>query len=102
MNLSWNCLTPSQRDALLALCEHGPLDLPRELGEQLSNLGLAEPLIRGGYCVSPLGMTVPLNCSLQGEDRQRPGGYLKVPRQMNMHGMSRKAPIRKLNSGDPP
>lgn len=71
MKLSWNCLTPSQRDALLALCEHGPLDLPRELGEQLSNLGLAEPLIRGGYCVSPLGMTVPLGCPLHSEDRQK-------------------------------
>ena len=59
MNLSWFSLTNSQRNALHNLCQHGPCDLPRELGEQLTNLGLAEPLTRGGYCVSPLGMTIP-------------------------------------------
>lgn len=59
MNLSWSSLTFSQRSALNDLCRHGPCDLPRELGEQLTNLGLAEPLTRGGYCVSPLGLTVP-------------------------------------------
>lgn len=58
MNLSWSCLTPSQRSALALLCHQGPVELPRELGEQLRNLGLAEPLIRGGYCVSALGKTV--------------------------------------------
>lgn len=58
MNLSWSCLTPSQRNALALLCQQGPVELPRELGEQLRNLGLAEPLIRGGYCVSALGKTV--------------------------------------------
>ena len=59
MNISWNCLTRLQRDAMVALCTVGPCALSREIGEQLSNLGLAEPLIRGGYCVSALGMTVP-------------------------------------------
>lgn len=58
MNLSWLSLTPLQRSALVLLCDEGPLELPRELGEQLRNLGLAEPLLRGGYCVSPLGKTV--------------------------------------------
>lgn len=58
MNLSWTCLSQSQRTALLALCQYGPCDLPNDVGEQLKNLGLAEPLLRGGYCVSPLGKTV--------------------------------------------
>lgn len=59
MNLSWSNLTYLQRNALSALCISGPCELPNELGEQLSNLGLAEKLTRGGYCVSPLGLTVP-------------------------------------------
>ena len=58
MNLSWNALTQTQRSALHDLCAYGPCELPRELGEQLTNLGLAEALMRGGYCVSPLGRTV--------------------------------------------
>ena len=58
MNLSWSGLTRSQRTALHDLCAFGPCELPRELGEQLTNLGLVEQLLRGGYCVSPLGMTV--------------------------------------------
>ncbi|HEY8577975.1 MAG TPA: hypothetical protein VIL88_16735 [Devosia sp.] len=59
MNLSWSCLTQSQRSALTHLCQYGPGDLPREIGEQLINLGLVEPLRAGGYCASALGLTVP-------------------------------------------
>ncbi|SEP65330.1 hypothetical protein SAMN05428969_0321 [Devosia sp. YR412] len=59
MNLSWSGLTHIQRNALRSLCQDGPCELPRDLGEQLTNLGLAEPLTRGGYCVSALGLTVP-------------------------------------------
>lgn len=59
MNLSWNNLTRMQRMALQELCDGGPCDLPHELGEQLTNLGLAVALDGGGYCVSPLGTTVP-------------------------------------------
>lgn len=58
MNLLWTGLSPAQQRALAALLENGPADLPREVGEQLCNLGLAEPLIAGGYCVSALGATV--------------------------------------------
>lgn len=58
MNFNWTSLTQTQRRALRDLCSHGPRELPRDLGEQLTSLGLAEPLIQGGYCVSPLGMTV--------------------------------------------
>lgn len=59
MNLSWSNLTHLQRNALSTLCQDGPCELPRELGEQLASLGLVEKLLRGGYCVSPLGTTVP-------------------------------------------
>lgn len=48
----------SQRTALLARYQYRPCDLRNDVGEQLKNLGLAEPLLRGGYCVSPLGKTV--------------------------------------------
>ena len=58
MNLSWSNPTNLQPNALSALCQSGPFELPNELGEQLSNLGLAEKLCRGGYCVSPFGLTV--------------------------------------------
>lgn len=58
MNLNWMSLTQTQRLALHDLCAYGPCELTRELGEQLTNLGLAEPLTRGGYCVSPLGKTL--------------------------------------------
>ena len=58
MNLVWNNLSVAQRDALMALCKNGPCDLPRDLGEQLQNLGVAEALQAGGYCVSALGVTV--------------------------------------------
>lgn len=57
MNLSWNALTPYQRTALQALGKEGPMMLPAELGEQLCNLGLAEKLKMGGYCISALGAT---------------------------------------------
>lgn len=59
MNLNWMNLTPSQRSAVSLLCQHGPCDLPRELGEQLVNLGLAEIAADGVYCISALGATVP-------------------------------------------
>ncbi|WEK03855.1 MAG: hypothetical protein P0Y65_16925 [Candidatus Devosia phytovorans] len=58
MNFSWTSLTQSQRLALRNLCANGPHELPRDLGEQLTSLGLAEPLSQGGYGVSPLGLTV--------------------------------------------
>lgn len=58
MNFSWTSLTQTQRTALRNLCNHGPRELPRDLGEQLTSLGLAEPALDGAYVVSPLGMTV--------------------------------------------
>lgn len=58
MNLDWNCLSQTQRRALTLLSRNGPCDLPRELGEQLTNLGLVETLQVGGYCISPLGSTL--------------------------------------------
>lgn len=58
MNLVWMNLTPSQRNAVSLLCRNGPSDLPRELGEQLINLGLAEWSGNGAYCISALGATM--------------------------------------------
>lgn len=58
MNLSWTNLTQSQRSALRNLCANGTCDLPRDLGDQLTNLGLAEHVNRGSYSVSPLGLAV--------------------------------------------
>ncbi|RYG30912.1 MAG: hypothetical protein EON93_13890 [Burkholderiales bacterium] len=59
MNLDWMNLTPSQRSAVSLLCQRGPSGLPRELGEQLINLGLAEWAAEGVYCISALGATLP-------------------------------------------
>ena len=59
MNLDWNCLSTHQRRALTVLSMNGPCDLPREVGEQLCNLGLVVPLQVGGYCISALGATLP-------------------------------------------
>jgi hypothetical protein len=59
MNLSWSNLTRMQRSALRNLCQNGPGELPVELGEQLSNLGLVDRLSGGGYGVSAMGLTVP-------------------------------------------
>lgn len=58
MNLEWNCLTPSQRAALVALGSRGPCRLPGDVGEQLYNLGLAEIPVDGLYCISATGSTV--------------------------------------------
>ena len=58
MNLVWMNLTPSQRSAVSLLCQEGPSGLPRELGEQLINLGLAEWSSDGVYCISALGATM--------------------------------------------
>ena len=58
MNLEWECLTPSQRAALAALGSQGPRQLPRDVGEQLYNLGLAEIPVDGLYCISATGSTV--------------------------------------------
>lgn len=57
MNLVWMNLTASQRRAVSLLCEHGPSSLPRDLGEQLISLGLAE-CSDGVYCISVLGTTM--------------------------------------------
>ena len=59
MNLNWMTLTLSQRSAVALLCERGACVLPRELGEQLLNLGLVEQAGDGLYCISALGATVP-------------------------------------------
>lgn len=59
MNLNWMNLTPSQRSAVSLLCQQGPSGLPKELAEQLVNLGLAEPAPNGIYNISALGATVP-------------------------------------------
>lgn len=59
MNLNWMNLTPSQRSAVSLLCQNGPSGLPKELAEQLINLGLAEPAAGGSYSISALGTTVP-------------------------------------------
>lgn len=58
MNLNWMNLTASQRSAVSLLCQKGPCILPRELGEQLINLGLVEEAAQGVYCISALGATV--------------------------------------------
>ncbi len=58
MTTNWHDLTRSQRIALLTLGRHGPCDLNPRLGEQLRNMGLADLLTVGGYCVSPLGRTL--------------------------------------------
>ncbi len=58
MNLDWMNLTASQRSAVSLLCLRGPSGLPRELGEQLTNLGLVECAADGVYCISALGATV--------------------------------------------
>ncbi|CAN7580527.1 hypothetical protein [Devosia sp. LjRoot3] len=57
MNLDWMKLTASQRSAVSLLCEQGPSGLPRDLGEQLLSLGLAE-WADGVYCISALGTTM--------------------------------------------
>lgn len=59
MNLDWMNLTASQRSAVSLLCAQGPSSLPRELGEQLINLGLAETADDGIYAISALGATMP-------------------------------------------
>ena len=59
MNLNWKDLTAPQRTAVSLLCQRGPCVLPRELGEQLINLGLAEEAANGVFCISALGATVP-------------------------------------------
>ncbi|SFV28480.1 hypothetical protein SAMN05216456_0526 [Devosia crocina] len=59
MNLNWKDLTASQRSAVSLLCQRGPCILPRELAEQLINLGLAEQAASGVYCISALGSTLP-------------------------------------------
>lgn len=59
MNLTWTNLTVSQRSAVSLLCQRGPCVLPRELAEQLVNLGLAEEAAAGIFCVSALGSTLP-------------------------------------------
>lgn len=58
MNLIWTNLTLAQRKALEALCLTGPSALPRELGEQLQNLGLVELAADNVWCVSALGATI--------------------------------------------
>lgn len=61
MNLAWMNLTASQRSAVSLLCSKGPTGLPRDLGEQLINLGLAEWTDDGVYCISALGTTMEPN-----------------------------------------
>lgn len=58
MNLEWSYLTPRQRAALEALEHTGLCRLPGEVGEQLYNLGLAEIVDAGVYCLSATGTTV--------------------------------------------
>lgn len=58
MNLRWTSLTRAQRAALSILHGEGPCLLPQELGEQLINLGLVEPLHAGGYCITAMGSTL--------------------------------------------
>ena len=57
MNLLWDYLTHSQRNALTALLA-GPAHLPAELDEQLRNLGVAERFGADMLALTPLGATV--------------------------------------------
>lgn len=58
MNLNWISLTEAQQAAISLLNQRGPCVLPKVLGDQLLNLGLAEQPVNGVYCISALGSTV--------------------------------------------
>jgi len=58
MNLNWLTLSVAQRSAVSLLCQRGVCPLPRELAEQLINLGIAEQVDEGVYCISAFGATV--------------------------------------------
>ena len=73
MGIAWDVLLRSQRAALLALRKFGPCDLLIETGEQLQNLGLAEKLVMGGYCITPLGQVVTASRTRSRVPVMRPG-----------------------------
>lgn len=52
MNLNWMTLSDAQRSAVSLLCQRGLCPLPKELAEQLINLGIAEQVGDGIYCIS--------------------------------------------------
>lgn len=58
MNLNWMTLSDAQRSAVSLLCQRGLCPLPKELAEQLINLGIAEQVGNGIYCISAFGSTV--------------------------------------------
>ena len=58
MNLNWMSLSDAQRSAVSFLCQRGLCPLPREVAEKLINLGIAEQVDEGAYCISAFGTTV--------------------------------------------
>lgn len=64
MNVNWMTLSEAQRSAVSLLCQRRLCPLPRELAEQLINLGIAEQAGADVYRISSCGSTVaPLSSS---------------------------------------